>query len=78
VVEQFYSLSKAHFAIDHVGRLKRLARHRPIGRPLQRRIRALEETALRMELEARALTVRHWRAQAQANPLDGTAVSKRR
>ena len=49
--------------MEHVGRLKRLVRHRPVGRPLQRCVRALEEAALKMELEARALSVRHWRAE---------------
>ena len=66
MIEQFDSLSEARFAMEHVGRLKRLVQHRPIGRPLQRRVRALEEAALRMELQARALSVRHWRSQEQA------------
>src|SRR5262245_61126759 len=66
VVEQFDCLSKAHFAMEHVGRLKQLVRHRPCGRPLQRHVRALEEAAIRMELEARALSVRHWRAMGHA------------
>ena len=57
-------LSQAHFAIEHVGRLKRLVRRRPPGRPLQRRIRALEEAALKMEVEAKAFSVRRWRAQS--------------
>ena len=56
-------LSEAHFATEHVSRLKQLTRSRPLGRPLQRRVCALEEAALRMELEARARSVRHWRAQ---------------
>ena len=60
-------LSEAHFAIEHVGRLKRLVRRRPPGHPLQRRVRALEEAALRMELEAKAFAVRHWRAQSHAS-----------
>jgi len=63
VLEQSLLLSEAHLAIEHVHRLKRLARQRPIGRRLQRRVRALEEAALRMELEARAQSVSHWRAQ---------------
>jgi len=67
VIEQSVLLSEAHFAIEHVGRLKRLVRLRPPSRPLQRRIRALEETALRMEVEAKALAVRHWRAQSHAS-----------
>lgn len=52
--------------MEHVRRLKRLVGRRPVGRPLQRRVRALEEAALKMELEARATSVRHWRAQGFA------------
>jgi hypothetical protein len=63
MLEQFQPLSDAHLAIEHVRRLKRLARQQPIGRRLQRRVRALEEAALRMELEARTRSVCHWRAQ---------------
>lgn len=63
MLEQSPLLSEAHLAIEHVRRLKQLARQRPIGRRLQRRVRALEEAALRMELEARAQSVSHWRAQ---------------
>ena len=66
MLERSQSLSEAQFAIEHVSRLKRLARHRPVGRPLQRRVRALEEAALRMELEAKAQSVCHWRAQGHA------------
>jgi hypothetical protein len=33
-----------------------------VGRRLQRRVRALEEAALRMELEAKVQSVCHWRA----------------
>ena len=57
-------LSEAHFAIEHVGRLKRMVRRRTPNRPLQRRVRALEEAALRMELDPKAFAVRHWRAQS--------------
>ena len=63
MLEQSQLLSEAHLAIEHVHRLKRLALHRPVGRRIQRRVRALEEAALRMELEARAQSVCHWRAQ---------------
>jgi len=56
---------KRIFAIDHVRRLKRLTRDRSVGRRLQRRVRALGEAAFRMELEARARFVCHWRAQRQ-------------
>jgi len=49
--------------MEHAGRLKRLVRHRSVGRPLQRHVRALEEAALRTELEARAKSVCRWRAQ---------------
>jgi len=63
MLEHSQILSEAHLAIEHVRRLKRLARHRPISRQLQRRVRKLEEAALRMELEARALSVCTWRAQ---------------
>ena len=63
MLEQFQLLSDAHLAIEHVRRLKRLARQRPVGRRVQRRVRTLEESALRMELEARAQSVCHWRAQ---------------
>ena len=72
MIEQSDFLSEAHSAMEHVNRLKRLVRHRPVRRPLQRRVRALEEAALRMELEARALSVRHWRAQrhASSSPLN--------
>src|SRR5262252_5441660 len=62
VLEQSQLLSEAHFAMEHVNCLKGLTRHRPSGRSFQRRVRALEEAALRMELEAKALSVRHWRA----------------
>ena len=65
MVERSQSLSEAHFAIEHVRRLKRLTSQRPVGCPLQRRVRALEEAALRMELEARAKSVCHWRAQGR-------------
>jgi hypothetical protein len=68
MLEQFQALSEARLAIEHAGRLKRLMRHRPIGRRLQRRVRTLEEAALRMELEARAQSVCHWRA-----PLGGSS-----
>jgi hypothetical protein len=54
--------------MEHARRLKRLAQHRPVPRPLQRRVRALEEAALRMELEAKARSVCHWRAQGRAFP----------
>jgi len=64
VLKRSVLLSEAHFAIEHVGRLKRLVRLRSPSRPLLRRVRALEEAALRMELEAKALSVRHWRAQS--------------
>ena len=67
MVEQSQLLSEAHLAIEHVRRLKRLARQRPVGRRLQRRVRALEEAALRMELEARAQSVCHWRTQGHAS-----------
>jgi hypothetical protein len=63
MVEQSNSLSEAQYAMEHAGRLKRLVRHRSVGRPLQRHVRALEETAMRMELEAKTLSVRRWRAQ---------------
>ena len=63
MLEQFQLLSEAHLAIDHVHRLKRLARQRPMGRRLQRRVRAIEEAALRMELEVRARSVYRWRVQ---------------
>jgi hypothetical protein len=63
VLQQSQLLSEAQLAIEHVSHLKRLAQHRPVGRPLQRRVRALEEAALRMELEARARSVCLWRAQ---------------
>lgn len=63
MLEQSPLLSEAHLAIEHVHRLKRLTQQRPIGRRLQRRVRVLEEAALRMELEARAQSVCHWRAQ---------------
>src|SRR5215831_4658311 len=66
VFEQSVLLSEAYFAMEHAVRLKRLAQHRPIRRPFQRRVRALEEAASRMELEARALAIRHWRAQPRA------------
>jgi hypothetical protein len=66
VFEQSVLLSEAYFAMEHAVRLKRLAQHRPVGRPFQRRIRALEEAASRMELEAKVLAVRHWRAQPRA------------
>jgi hypothetical protein len=56
-------LSEAQFAMEHVGRLKHLARHRPSGRAFKRRVRTLEEAASRLELEAKALSVRQWRAQ---------------
>jgi hypothetical protein len=56
--------SEAQFAIEHAARLKRLIRHRPSSRLLQRRVRTLEEEALRMELEAKARSVCHWRAQS--------------
>jgi hypothetical protein len=45
MLEQSQLLSEAHFAIEHVGRLKRLARQRSVGRRLQRRVRALENAA---------------------------------
>jgi hypothetical protein len=67
MLEHSQLLSEAHFAIEHVSRLKRLARHRPVGHPIQRRVGALEEMALRMELEARARSVCHWRAQGHAS-----------
>lgn len=63
MLEQSRLLSEARLAIEHVRRLKRLAQHRPVGRRLQRRVRALEEAALRMELEARTQSVCRWRAQ---------------
>ena len=63
MLKQSTLLSEAHFAIAHIRRLKRLVRHRPSARPLQRRVRALEEAALRMELEVKAHSVRRWRAQ---------------
>jgi hypothetical protein len=62
MLEQSQLLSEAHLAIEHVRRLKRLTLQRPIGRRLQRRVRALEAAALRMELAARAQSVCHWRA----------------
>ena len=65
MLDQSQLLAEAHLAIEHVRRLKQLARHRPIGRRLQRRVRALEEAALRMELEAKAQFVGHWRAQGR-------------
>jgi hypothetical protein len=60
-------LSEAHSAIEHVSHLKRLARRRPVGLPFQRRVRALEEAALRMELEAKAQSVCQWRAQGYSS-----------
>jgi hypothetical protein len=66
VPDQSPLLSEALFAVDHVRRLKRLTRYRPVGRSLQRRVRALEDAALRMELEARARSICRWRAQGQA------------
>src|ERR1700741_2627688 len=63
VLDQSQLLSEAHFAMEHASRLKRLTRHRPVGRPVWRCVRALEEAALRMELEAKARSVYHWRAQ---------------
>ena len=63
MLEQSQLLSEAHLAIEHVRRLKRLARRRPVGRRLERRLRALEEVALRMELEAKTQSVCHWRTQ---------------
>ena len=68
LVGRFHSLSEARCAMDHAGRIKRLVRHRSLGRPLRRHVRALEEAALRMELEAKALSVRYWRAQGHAFP----------
>ncbi len=65
MLKQSQLLSEAHLAIEHVHRLKRLAQRRPIDRRLQRRVRALEEAALRMELEARARSLCHWRALGQ-------------
>jgi hypothetical protein len=62
VIGQPNALLQAHFAMDHIERLKRLTRHRPIGRTFQRRVHALERSALRMELEAKALSVSYWRA----------------
>ena len=67
MLQQSQLLSEAHFAMEHVSRLKRLTRHRPVGRPFQRRVRALEEAALRMELEAKVQSVCHWRAQGRAS-----------
>ena len=64
--EQSDLLSEAYFAIEHAVRVRRVAQHRPVRRPFQRRVRALEEAASRMELEAKALAVRHWRAQPRA------------
>ena len=64
VLTQSVLLSEAYTVIEHVGRLKRLVQLRPPSRPLRRRVRALEEAALRMELEAKARSVRHWRAQS--------------
>ena len=63
MLEQSQLLSEAHLAIEHVRRLKELPRHRPVDRRFQRRVRTLEEEALRMELEARAQSVWNWRAQ---------------
>jgi hypothetical protein len=68
VVEQYQLLSEAQFALEHVSHLKQLIRHRPVGRRLQRRVLALEEAALRMELEAKARSVFHWRAQGHPSP----------
>jgi hypothetical protein len=63
MLEQSRLLSEAHLAIEHVRRLKHLTQHRPVGRRLQQRVRALEKAALQMELEAKAQSVWHWRAQ---------------
>jgi hypothetical protein len=74
VLEQCQLLSEAHFAMEHVSRLKQLTRHRPVGRPLQRRVCALEEAALRMELEAKARSVCHWRAQRHQSSSPSSTV----
>jgi hypothetical protein len=65
MVEQAGSLSDARYAMEHVVRLKRMLDYRPVGRSVRRRVRALEQAALRMELDARALSVRHWRAHCR-------------
>lgn len=61
LVQQFNSLVEARCAMEHVARLKRLVRQRPIGRAQQRRMRALEKAVFTMELEARVSSVRRWR-----------------
>lgn len=71
MLEQSQLLSEAHLAIEHVRRMKGLVRHRPVGRRLQRRMRALEEAALRMELEAKAQSVSRWRGHASSRLTGG-------
>ena len=64
MLEQSQLLSDSHLVMEHVRRLKRLARQRPVGRQFQRRVRELEQAASRMELQVKAQLVCTWRAQS--------------
>lgn len=75
MLEQSQLLSQAHLAIEHVGRIKGLVRQRPVGPRLQRRVRALEEAALRMELEAKTQSVWRWRGHASSRSNIGFFVA---
>ena len=60
-------LSEAHFAIEHVGRLKTPGATSVAQPSTASTSPGFRRAALRMELEAKAPSLRHWRAQSHGS-----------